>query len=357
MRFVIALIACSVLFAQDPRQVIVIAGRASFLEVIDPVTLETLSRIHFDFPAGSVGFNGVTIGADGSIYFEGPIPTNPRSCCATYALDPATRKAKVVASIPGTSSRDQFVVSDGLTYFAADLFMPISKFNRVPKGVMHLSPDAHWIFEVSNFQGPALWVYDLTRGEYPRELTPARSEEGARASGGWAGNSFYFFIESKQNSSHLWKLSPEATELGPGVPVENVGYTSGCTQPAFSDLLAAGDKVFLYEPFGFKGDRRERCHVPVPGGVWMIDPATGRQVGRTAIGLHFSTVVADRTGTFLYGLASEGLNQQGPGQLLRIDANDGHVSKFRDIEPGFFRMTVASVASVPKGEVFASIEP
>ncbi len=71
----------------------------------------------------------MTIGADGLIYFEGPIPTNAKSCCATYALDPTTMEAKVVASIPGTRSRDQFVVSDGLTFLAADLFMPIAKFN------------------------------------------------------------------------------------------------------------------------------------------------------------------------------------------------------------------------------------
>ncbi len=71
---------------------------------------------------------------------------------------------------------------------------------------MHLSPDAHWIFEVSNFQGPALWLYDLTRDEYPHELTLAQSEAGGRASGGWAGNHFYFFVESKENSGRLWKL-------------------------------------------------------------------------------------------------------------------------------------------------------
>ena len=39
IKFVIALVACSALFAQDPRQVIVIAGRAPLLEVIDPVSL------------------------------------------------------------------------------------------------------------------------------------------------------------------------------------------------------------------------------------------------------------------------------------------------------------------------------
>lgn len=43
IRFLISLIAFSVLFAQDPRQVIVVAGRSPLLEIIDPVTLETLS--------------------------------------------------------------------------------------------------------------------------------------------------------------------------------------------------------------------------------------------------------------------------------------------------------------------------
>jgi hypothetical protein len=356
IRLVIALAACSVLLAQDPRQVVVIAGRSPLLEIIDPVTLETLARVHFSFPDGSVGFNGVAISADGStVYVEGPIPSNTRGCCVLYALDLATMKATVAASIPGTSWRSQFVFSDGVVFPASSL-SPSGRITGMRYSLMHVSPDGHWVFGVRNFQGPALEVFDLTRGELVRELMPSQLEDGTFASGGWAGEHFYFIAGSKQNSGKLWMVSPDTTELGPGVPVEDYGETPDCAEPAFSQLLAAGDKVFLYEPFGFKVDRRVQCHVPVPGGVWMIDPATGRQAGRTAIGLHFSTVVADRTGTFLYGLASEGLYQNASGQLLRINVQDGSVLKWRSIERGFIRMTVASIRSVPTGDVFAVME-
>ena len=356
IRLVIALVACSALFSQDSRQVIVIAGRSPLLEIIDPVTLETLARIHFDFPNGSVGFNSAAMSADGSsVYMDGPIPSDTRGCCVLYSLDLATMKATVVASIFGTRSRDQFVFSDGVVFPSASL-SPNGPIKGIHDSMLHFSPDGQWAFGVRGYQGPVLEVFDMTRGKLVRELTPPQSEGEVRASGGWAGEHFYFIAGSKENSGHLWMVSPDTIELGAGVPVDDYGEASSCTHPAFSELLAAGDKVFLYEPFGFKVDRRVRCHIPVPGGVWMIDPATGRQAGRTAIGLHFSTVVADRTGTFLYGLASEALNQDGPGQLLRIDAKDGHVLKWRSIAPGFFRMTVAPISSVPTGDVFVVMD-
>ena len=360
IKFVIALVACSALFAQDPRQVIVIAGRAPLLEVIDPVSLETRARIHFDFPEGSVGFNRLAISADGSkVYFDGPIPSDTRVCCDLYALDLATMKATVAASIPGTRSRERFVFSDGVVYLASTLSPngPITVKNYSSR---HVSPDGHWLFGVRGYGGPSLEVFDLNRGELVRELKPSQPQDGSPIKGAWAGEHFYLLGASEQNPGRLWMVSPDTTELGLGVPVDNVetlSQPSDCTQPAFSELLAAADKVFLYEPFGFKVDRRVRCHVPVPGGVWAIDPTTGRVTGRTAIGLHFSTVVADSTGSSLYGLASEGMNQQGSGQLLRIDAKDGNVLKSRDVEPGFFRMTVASIHSVPTGDVSAILEP
>jgi hypothetical protein len=48
IRFAAALAAYSVLTAQDAKNVIVAAGRAGVVEVMDPATFETLGRIHFD---------------------------------------------------------------------------------------------------------------------------------------------------------------------------------------------------------------------------------------------------------------------------------------------------------------------
>src|SRR5881394_3793330 len=100
--FVGALATCSALTAQDSKNVIVVAGQADVVEVIDPVSLETLGRIHFKFADGSVGLNGVSVGADGSrVYVEGPIPSEPHVCCSLYSTDLATLQTGVVASIPG----------------------------------------------------------------------------------------------------------------------------------------------------------------------------------------------------------------------------------------------------------------
>ena len=75
-RFTIAvLLVCATLSAQDSRNMILASSRAGAVELIDPSTLETVGRIHFDFGPGSAGLNGVSASADGSmLYVEGPFP-------------------------------------------------------------------------------------------------------------------------------------------------------------------------------------------------------------------------------------------------------------------------------------------
>src|SRR6267378_3847424 len=69
-----ALLTCSVVSAQDTKQFVLAANRAGVVELLDPSSLQTLSRIHIDLPPHSVGLNGVSANADGSmIYVEGPI--------------------------------------------------------------------------------------------------------------------------------------------------------------------------------------------------------------------------------------------------------------------------------------------
>src|SRR2546426_2043000 len=140
-----ALVACSTLVAQDSRNMILAASRSGVVELINPSTLETVGRIHFDLGPRSAGLNGVSASADGSVlYVEGPIQTEPHGCCSLYSIELATLQMKVAASIAGSRSRKSFIVSDGLVYLATAL-----THNGIASGMsndrLHLSPDGRWL--------------------------------------------------------------------------------------------------------------------------------------------------------------------------------------------------------------------
>jgi hypothetical protein len=144
---------------------------------------------------------------------------------------------------------------------------------------------------------------------------------------------------------------PDTKQLGEGVAVEQLGQIPGCASNNDKDIVAAGKRVFLYERFGFIGDRRIICNTPVPGGAWIVDPRTGRPAKHITSDAHFSTLVADQRRSFLYGWASEGRYGDGPGRLLRIDARNGRIVKSRVVKSGFLRMAIAPVRFVPRGDV------
>jgi len=98
--------ACSAVSLQAGADWILAARRSGAVELIEPSTLATVSRIHIDLPPKSVGINGVVASADGSmLYVEGPIPLEPMGCCYLYAVDLTTLEMRVAASIPGSASR------------------------------------------------------------------------------------------------------------------------------------------------------------------------------------------------------------------------------------------------------------
>jgi hypothetical protein len=74
------LLACSVVSAQDTKQFVLAANRAGVVELLDPISLQALSRIHIDLPPNSAGLNAVSANPDGSmIYAKGR--WLPRATC------------------------------------------------------------------------------------------------------------------------------------------------------------------------------------------------------------------------------------------------------------------------------------
>jgi hypothetical protein len=346
-----ALLACSALVAQDSRNTILAASRSGVVELIDPSTLETVGRIHFDFGPRSAGLNGVSASADGSLlYVEGPIPNEPKGCCALYSIELATLQMKVAASVPGSRSRNLLVLSGSLAYIAAALHP-----NGIPRDMgndrLHLSPDGRWLFGVRNFRGPALDMYDVGRGQVVRQLTPEGLEGDWWPTGIWSGDRFYLYAANGKGQGRLWTVSPETAHLGTGATVAPFGRLSGCSDQSSKAITAAAGNLFIYELFGFKVDRRNGCAGQVPGGAWVVDPATGQLTRQIAPGLHFSALLSDQAGSELYGVSAEGPNWEVPARLVRIDPSGGRILQSRYLDPGFWRVAIAPLQIVPSGDV------
>jgi hypothetical protein len=343
------LLLSSALAAQDSRNMILAASQTGVVELIDPSTLNTVARIHFNLP-----LNGISAGADGSsLFVEGPIPGQPQGCCALYQVDLGTLQVTVAASVPGSRSRAGFVASGSVVYPAAALTP-----NSIPREMnnegLHLSPGNRWLFGVRSFRGPALDVYDLALGQLVRQLTPDGLEGNWWPAGTWSGDRFYLYAANDQGFGRIWSVSPETSQLSAGVPVAPVGRVAGCSDQSSKALASTAGKLFLYEQFGFKADRRDRCP-GVPGGAWMVDPATGQLTRQIAPDLYFSALLAGPAGSGLYGLSAGSANWQSLTQLVRIDPASGSVLQSRPLDPGFWRVALAPLRTVPTGDIHVTL--
>jgi hypothetical protein len=327
------LLACSVVSAQDSKQFVLAANRAGVVELLDPISLQTLSRIHIDLPPNSVGLNGVSANADGSmIYVEGPIANEPNGCCSLYSIDLATLRMNQAAAIAGRGSGIKGMGNDRL----------------------HFSPDGHWLFGLRNYPGPALDVYDLVHGGIVRQLMPPGLEGDWFASGAWSGDQFYFYASRHDgSSSRLWMVSPSTTDLGGGVAVDPVTHATGCWPHSFAleEIVATRNNLFVYERFGFIGDRGVECSNLIPGGAWQINSSNGQALHPVAPDLHFSVLIPDQEEPVLYGLSSGGPNWEFPVKLVRIDARDGQVLQSRTLDTDRWNISIARLRLAPTGDV------
>jgi hypothetical protein len=327
------LLACSAASAQDTKQFVLVAKRAGVVELLDPTSLQTLSRIHIDLPPNSVGLNGISANAEGTlIYVEGPNVDNPKSCCSLYSIDLATLRMNRTTSIAERGSRIKGMSNDRL----------------------HFSPDGHWVFGVRNFRGPALDIYDLVRGSIVRQLMPTGLEGDWFADGDWSGDQFYFYLSKDDGSSaRLWMVSPDTTNLGDGVAVDSFVQPSGCYASSFAleQIVAPQKDLFIYEAFGFVLDRRADCPNVIAGGAWEIDPSTGHLIRQVAPDLHFSVLIPDREKPVLYGLSNGGPNWEFPVKLVMIDALDGQLLQTRTLDTDRWNISIAPLRLAPTGDV------
>jgi hypothetical protein len=332
-----ALLASVALKAQDANRYILATRRSGAIEIIDPESLSTISRIHFDLPSKSVGLNGISAGADGQkLYVRGPHSDDVSGgCCEIYSVDLATLETKEVKDATLMESDRQI----GLN---------VSPLNP--------SPDGRWVFEVRRYSA-AIDVFDAVNGKRVRALMAPglRDEDQWWSTGTWMDDRFLYYARKEDGSAaRLWSLSAEATELGEGVSVDAFAKVPGCSSFAGAGLVAAAGNLFLYEPFGWKGDRREYCG-GVPGGAWLLDTKSGSLLRQIAPDLYFSELVADREKGELYGLSVGDPDWLNGVELVRIDAQDGSILRSRVLESDFWSISFGSLHSIPAGDVRALI--
>jgi hypothetical protein len=331
----IVFLACSVASAQETKQFVLAANRGGVVELLDPVSLQTFSRIHIDLPPNSVGLNEVSASADGSmIYVEGPMADDPTGCCSLYSIDLATLRMNLAAPLAGRSAEFKGMSNDRL----------------------QRSPDGHWLFGVRNFGGPALDVYDLVQGKIVRQLMPAGLDGDWVARGDWSGDHFYFYVSKHDGSSaRMWVVSPATIELGEGIVVGAVAQSPGCPPNSYvpENIAASGNNLFIYEAFGFIGDRRAGCSNLMQGGAWLIDSSNGRLLHHAAPELHFSVLLSGGGEPVLFGFSNGGPNWEFPVKLVRMDARDGQVLQTRTLDTDRWNISIASLRLAPTGDVQA----
>jgi hypothetical protein len=314
--------------SQDSRDLIFVARRSGVAEVLDATTLDTVSRLQFSFRVErfSASADGSKLEVSGYAAGEG--------CCKHYTLDPATGRLK---GNPAAAYTGDF-------------------------GDCLISPDGHWCFRLKSFRGPALKMVNLQQPGPARVLVPPDlPEEGSEgnwsATGVWSGSEFYFYVQRPNHPGFLWTVPAGAETLGAAIKVAPFGEGLGCRTrlPVMKSIVAAAGNIFLYEPFGSKAERTE-CRAALPGGAWMLDPATGGLTKQIASELRFNNLKPDTAGTSLYGVALGKDGWDGPVQVVKLDAREGTPLESRTFQPGVLQIGVGRLQKIPAGDISAQIE-
>lgn len=110
--FLLALLACSGAIAQESKDLLIATRRSGEVELIDPSTLATVSRIYLDFGE----LSRVFASEDGSMLYL-------KTCCALHTIDLATLRTNVVP-FKGSAPARVWTESPGRTEIERDAYIP-----------------------------------------------------------------------------------------------------------------------------------------------------------------------------------------------------------------------------------------
>jgi hypothetical protein len=153
-------------------------------------------------------------------------------------------------------------------------------------------------------------------GDKPANCSrPAYPQKTRAATGTHRGHGpdlgFIYMSPEPDDVGLLWTVSL-GESLPAGMPVAAFNEAPNCCKrlPVDRGLVVAGGNLFLYELFGNRNKGARHCE-GLPGGAWMLDPATGRFTRQVATELHFNGLIADPAELVLYGIALGGDNSPG----------------------------------------------
>ena len=111
----------------------------------------------------------------------------------------------------------------------------------------------------------------------------------------------------------------------------------------------------FYEPFGSKSDRTHGCPAALPGGAWILDPATGQLSGPIAPDVHFNRLVANHSGSMLYGVDPGDAAWRGPVRLVTLDSQTYRVVESRTFAARVLQISVGTLRELPRGDVHIAL--
>ena len=308
---------------RENRTVLLAAHRAGSVEVLDPITLLSLGSIKV-LPLA----NGVTSDRTGVLFLREGIAPEFEGCCALYAVNLKTREMTKLLE-PATdfavSPDGQHVLARGNAGIEAFSVHTLKREPTIPRSfapgvyTLRFSPDGQLLFGVSNFPMPTLDILDFDRRKLVQRFTVP---EDLTLRGAWISDAYYLYGYRK-GTGRLWRVKADNSALEGPVKVDFSDLASEC-ETQEQEMLGTGGRLFLYELFGAKGDRRDRCAREIPGGLLSVDPQTGGTLGHLAPDIHFGSLISSADGKELYGIDVGDARWNSVG-LVRLSAVTGDV--------------------------------
>jgi hypothetical protein len=337
------------------RTVLLAAHRAGWVELLDPVTLESLGSIKV-LPQA----NAITSNHTGVLFLLDGLAPEFQGCCALYAVDLKTREmTKLLEPVSevAVSPDGQHVLTQrgpvGIEVFGTHSLRPEPAIPRsIAPGLYSLrfSHDGRLLYGASNYPMPSLDIFDFEQRKLVLRFTVPRN---LTVRGAWAGGHYYLYGYGK-GVGQLWWVRADDSALNEPVKINFPDVSPECGLQD-QEIFGAGGRLFLYELFGSKLDRRNDCGRKIPGGLFSIDPQTGRLLAHLASDFHFASLISGADGKELYGIDVRDPSWTSVG-IVRLDAMTGEVLSKRELTSDVWFIDLATLPSelVPSGQVEAT---
>ena len=360
MRFCLAILCIlpSFVVQAQERTVLLAAHRAGCVEVLDPVTLQSLGSIKV-LPQT----DGVTTDRTGVLFLREGLAPDFQGCCALYAVDLRTRKMtkllEPVSAVTVSLDGQHVLTQRGNVGIEAFSVHTLEREPAIPRSIapgvyaLRFSPNGRLLFGVSNFPTPTLDIFDFDRRNLVHRFT---LPPDLRVVGGWVRDDYYLYGYRKE-TGQLWRMKADNSALEGPVKVDFPDPTPLCKlQQREIEMLGVSDRLFLYELFGGKGDRRDSCAREIPGGLLSVDPQTGVMRARLAPDVHFASLIPGADGKELYGIDVRDTNWTSV-RLVRLNVITGQILATRNLTPDVWFIDFATVPNelVPSGPIEATI--